>query len=140
MGEYEDLYRELRYWKNEVRRLRREKRKWENRRKEVENVQKSLKSAANNNSSDVNWKMTKTGDQLDRAIDYPAKESAMDSIFSGKRESSVYGDSDLFNASSSLQNEIEICERKISELRSSLNSAEEEVARIQREIRSLIWD
>lgn len=139
MGEYDYLYSQLRYWKNEVSRLRKEKKKWEDRKKDVESVQKSLKSVVNNSSSDVNGKITKTSDKLDRSIDYPVKESAMDSIFSGKRESSVDGDSNLSNASSSLQTEIGVCERKIAELKSSLSRAEGEVSRIQRQINSLIW-
>lgn len=139
MGEYDYLNSRLRYWKNEVSRLRKEKKKWEDRKRDVESVQHSLKSVANSNSSDVNGKITKVSDKLDCAIDYPVKESIIDSIFSGKRESSVDGDSNLSNASNSLQREIGACEMKITELKSSLSGAEVEVSRIQRQINSLIW-
>lgn len=139
MGEYDCLYSQLRYWENEVSRLRKEKGKWEDRKKDIENVQRLLRSVANNSSSDVNGKIIKTSGKLDCAIEYPMKESAMDSIFSGKRETSVDGDSDLFCASGSLQNEIRICEPKIAELKNSISRAEGEVIRIQREINSSIW-
>lgn len=140
MGDYSYLYSQLRYWQNEATRLRNEIKKWKQRKKDVEGVQKSLRSVAQNSSSNVNSKITKANDKLDHSIDCPAKESMMDSIFRGKNERNVDGDSDLSNAKGALEQEIGVCGRKITELEGSLKNAENQIRRIQEAIRNLDKD
>jgi len=139
MGDYSYLYSQLRYWQNEASRLRKEIKKWKKRKQDVEGVQKSLRSVAQNSANDVNSKITKAKDKLDRSIDCPTKESMMDAIFRGKDERNVDGDSDLSDAKGSLQQEIRNCERKIEELEGDLRAAEGEIRRIQDMINSLVW-
>lgn len=140
MGDYSYLYSQLRYWQNEATRLRNEIKKWKQRKKDVEGVQKSLRSVAQNSSSTVNSKITKANDKLDHSIDCPVKESMMDSIFRGKNERNVDGDSDLSNAKGALEQEIGVCGRKITELEGSLKNAENQIRRIQDAIRNLDKD
>lgn len=130
MGEFSYLYSQLRYWEGEARRLRSEIKKWKRRKKDVEGVQNSLRSVAQNSAGDVNSKISKTSDKLERAIDCPEKESALDAIFSGKMERNVDGDPDLSNAKGAISQEIRICEGKIIELENRLQAAEREISRI----------
>lgn len=137
MGDYSYLYSQLRYWQNEASRLRREIKKWKKRKQDVEGVQKSLRSVAQDSASDVNSKITKANNKLDNSIDCPAKEGMMDSIFAGKREQNVDGDSDLSSTKSALAQEIGVCKRKITELEGDLRNAENQIRRIQDMIRNL---
>lgn len=140
MGDYSYLYSQLRYWQNEASRLRKEIKKWKKRKQDVEGVQKSLRSVAQDSASDVNSEITKTNNKLDHSIDCPAKENMMDSIFGGKREQNVDGDSNLSSAKGALVQEIGVCERKITELESDLRNAENQIRRIQDMIRNLDKD
>ena len=140
MGDYSYLYSQLRYWQNEATRLRNEIKKWKQRKKDVEDVQKSLRSVAQNSSSNVNSEITKANDKLDHSIDCPTKESRMDSIFRGKNERNVDGDSDLSNAKGELEREIGVCKSKITELEGDLKNAENQIRRIQDAIRNLDKD
>lgn len=140
MGDYSYLYSQLRYWQGEVTRLQNEIKKWKQRKKDVENVQKSLRSIAQNSASDVNSMITKVNGKLDGSIDYPTKESRMDAIFRGKDEKDVDIDSDLSSAKGALEQEIGICGRKITELEGDLTNAKNQVRRIQDMIRDLDKD
>ncbi len=137
MGDYSYLYSQLRYWQSEVTRLQNEIKKWKQRKKDVENVQKSLRTVAQNSASDVNSKITKANNKLDHSIDCPTKENLMDSIFRGKNEGNVDSDSNLSSAKGYLQQEIGICESKIATLEGELKNAKNQVSRIQDMIRNL---
>lgn len=137
MGDYSYLYSQLRYWQGEVTRLQNEIKRWKQRKKDVEAVQKSLRSVAQNSASDVNSKITKTNNKLDHSIDCPTKESMMDSIFRGKDEKNVDIDSNLSSAKGSLDQEIGICEAKITKLEGDLTNAKNQVRRIEDMIRNL---
>ena len=139
MGDYSYLYSRLSYWRGEASRLRSEIKKWKRHKKDVEDVQSALRSVAANCSSDVNSKITRAKDKLDRSIECPTKESMMDAIFQGENEKSVDVDSDLSNAKSAIQKEIRICIDKITELENDLDHAEGEIRRVQDMINSLVW-
>lgn len=139
MGDYSYLYSRLSYWRGEASRLRSEIKKWKRRKKDVEDVQSALRSVATNCSSNVNSKITKAKDRLDRSIECPTKESMMDAIFQGENEKSVDVDSDLSSAKGSIQKEIRTCSDKITELENDLDHAEREIKRIQDMINSLVW-
>lgn len=137
MGDYESILSQIRYWEREATRLRNEIKKWKKRKKDVESVKNSLSVVSRNSSGDVNSKITKANDSIDRAIDYPEKEGFMDAIFVGCRESAVGGDANLSQADSSLQAEINICVQKITQLQNELNAAEREIRRLRRLLNSL---
>lgn len=137
MGDYESILSQMRYWEREVTRLRNELKKWKKRKKDVESVKSSLSSVAQNSSSDVNSKITKASDSIDRSIDYPEKEGSMDAIFVGRMEAAVGGDANLSQANSSLQTEVNICAQKITQLQNELNAAEREIKRLRSLLRSL---
>ncbi|EOS53216.1 hypothetical protein C809_00161 [Lachnospiraceae bacterium MD335] len=137
MGDYESILSQIRYWEREATRLRNELKKWRKRKKDVESVKSSLSSVAQNSSSDVNSKITKANDSIDRSIDYPEKEGPMDVIFVGRMEAAVGGDVNLSQANSSLQTEINICAQKITQLQNELNAAEREISRLRSLLRSL---
>lgn len=138
MGDYERISGQIRYWEKEAARLKNELKKWKRRKKDVESVKGSLSSISQKFSSDVNSKITKANDSIDRAIDYPEKESAMDTIFSGRREASVGGDPDLTGADSSLQTEINRCIQKITQLQNDLNVVKREISRLRSLLNGLL--
>lgn len=140
MGDYSYLFSQLRYWQNEVGRLQKELKKWKKRKQDVEGVQKSLRSVAQNSASDVNSKINKADDKLDYSIDCPAREGMMDSIFRGKGERNVDGDLDLSSAKGAIDQEINVCKGKITELEGSLRNAENQVRQTQNMIRNLDKD
>lgn len=137
MGDYESILSQIRYWEREATRLRNEIKKWKKRNKDVEFVKNSLSSVSRNSSGDVNSKITKANDSIDRAIDYPEKEGSMDAIFVGRKESAVGGDANLSQADSSLQTEINRCVQKITQLQNELNAAEREIRRLRSLLNSL---
>lgn len=137
MGEYESILSQIRYWEREATRLRNELKKWKNRKMNVEAVKSSLLSVAQNSSSDVNSKITKANDSIDRSIDYPEKEGYMDAIFVGRMEAAVGGDANLSQANTSLQTEINRCAQKITQLQNELNAAERQISRLNSRLRSL---
>ena len=137
MGDYESILSQIRYWEREATRLRNEIKKWKKRKKDVESVKNSLSVVSRNSSGDVNSKITKANDSIDRAIDYPEKEGFMDAIFVGRRESAVGGDANLSQADAALQAEINICVQKITQLQNELNAAEREIRRLRRLLNSL---
>lgn len=140
MEDYSYLFSQLRYWQNEVGRLQKELRKWKKRKQDVEGVQKTLRSVAQNSAGDVNSKLSKADDKLDHAIDCPAKENRMDSIFKGKSERNVDGDPDLSSAKGAISQEINVCKGKITELEGDLRNAENQVRQTQNIIRNLEKD
>lgn len=136
MGDYGHLYSQSRYWRNEAIRLRNEKKKWKRRKKDVEDVKKALCSIVRDSASDVNSKIVKAHDKLDHSIDCPTKDNMIDLIFRGKNEQGVDSDSDLLSGKEALEREMEICERKITELEDDLENAENQVGWIQDMIRN----
>lgn len=136
MGDCESVLNQIRYWEREATRLRNELKKWKKRKKDVESVKSSLSSVAQNSFSDVNSKITKANDSIDRSIDYLEKEGSMDAIFVGCMEAAVGGDVNLSQANSSLQTEINICAQKITQLQNELNAAEREISRLRSLLRS----
>lgn len=140
MEDYSYLFSQLRHWQSQVGRLQKELKKWKKRKQDVEGVQKSLRSVAQNSAGDVNSRINKADDKLDHSIDCPAKESMMDSIFRGKSERGVDSDSALSSAKGALEQEIEVCKRKITELETDLRNAENQVRRSQDMIRNLNKD
>jgi prefoldin subunit 5 len=137
MGNCESILNQIRYWEREATRLRNELKKWKKRKKDVESVKSSLSSVAQNSSSDVNSKITKANDSIDRSIDYPEKGGSMDAIFVGRMEAAAGGDVNLSQTNSSLQTEINICTQKITQYQNELNAAEREISRLRSLLRSL---
>jgi len=137
MGNCESILNQIRYWEREATRLRNELKKSKKRKKDVESVKSSLSSVAQNSSSDVNSKITKANDSIDRSIDYPEKGGSMDAIFVGRMEAAAGGDVNLSQTNSSLQTEINICTQKITQYQNELNAAEREISRLRSLLRSL---
>lgn len=139
MDNYDYLYRQLQYWRNELTRIKQEKKKWETRKRDVEEIKSSLHSLSGRGSSDVNSRIKWTVSSLERSIEYPQKESNLDAVFIGKQESTVEGDIFLANANSEIVKEIENCKSKISELNQNIEVVQNNIDRYQSELNRLKW-
>lgn len=139
MDNYEYLYHQLQYWRKELTRLKQEKKKWETRKRDVEDIKSSLRSVGGSGSSNVNSRISWSVSSLERSIEYPMRESSLDTVFAGKNEYPVDGDVFLTNANNEIIREIKNCDNEIEELNRSISIAQDNVARYQREINRLRW-
>lgn len=139
MDNYEYLYHQLQYWRKELTRLKQEKKKWETRKRDVEDIKSSLRSVGGSGSSNVNSRISWSVSSLERSIEYPMRESSLDTVFAGKNEYPVDRDVFLTNANNEIIREIKNCDNEIEELNRSISIAQDNVARYQREINRLRW-
>ena len=119
IGRRDDLYREIK--------------ELQERKKDIENALKEINKVAPNNAGDINNDLQRSIDQLDRALNYSAKDAELYEIFANKQDQGT-GDSNISQAVSELNKELTQTDRDINDKEADYEYAKAEISRLEREI------